>query len=337
MKKLTEKQREVLQRMSAGETLVCWQGVLNNPDTFRIVDNNREQIRVNGNTVASLINHGWIEALPYKVGTFKTNYTLTDEGRAASAPVSVATDDAPAWTPAVGLRVRIKADAQLSGDNRDVDAIQEMGVIGKIIRRGTETGYDWVVSFGLDGDYSAATDELEPAPDAAQTAAAEAVTVADLPPFAPSETDYANAMKIIDQQAEQIAALARELEAANAAADTERELHTATYQRLITQIDRMERQGAISQQISDERLGTLIEDADKLIDGLDNISPMEAMTRLLAFRRTYAAFTQELHRAEAQADAAPMIAALRQRDNGNRTSADNVLAMFGDDDEGTIA
>lgn len=36
-------------------------------------------------------------------------------------------------------------------------------------------------------------------------------------------------------------------------------------------------------------------------------------------------------------DAAPMIAALHRRDNGNRTSADNVLAMFGDDEEGTIA
>lgn len=34
---------------------------------------------------------------------------------------------------------------------------------------------------------------------------------------------------------------------------------------------------------------------------------------------------------------AEMIAALRQRDNGNRTPADNVLAMFADDDEGTIA
>lgn len=32
-----------------------------------------------------------------------------------------------------------------------------------------------------------------------------------------------------------------------------------------------------------------------------------------------------------------MVAALKAHDNGNRTSADNVLAMFADDDEGTIA
>lgn len=102
----------------------------------------------------------------------------------AAIAANVSADAAPAWTPKPGDIVRFKRGVQLSGDNRDVDAIQGMGVVGKIVRRCAEVGYEWTVSFGLDGDYNAATDELEPAstpaPDAAQTAAAGTVTVASI-------------------------------------------------------------------------------------------------------------------------------------------------------------
>jgi small-conductance mechanosensitive channel len=67
-----------------------------------------------------------------------------------------------------------------------------------------------------------------------------------------------------------------------------------------------------------------------LLDGLDNISPIEALTRLLSFRRTY---TQH---AIPDPDDTALVDAIRQRDNGVRTSADDVLAMFADDDAATL-
>lgn len=211
----------------------------------------------------------------------------------------------------------------------------------------------------------------EPAASADAVNAADVGEVDDistLPPFSPSEIDYDNALKMIDPRDAQIAALTRDLADAVAVIREVEDLlmqnghHTPTV-RLADQVndvfrtlsavsdtladvreerDALERELEAVKQMFDGYQAASLDTLDdvqqyrgwigELIDHLDHISPMEALTRLLSFRRDYQAYT-----ARNEEHTAAMVAALRSRDNGNRVSADNVLAMFADGEDGTIA
>lgn len=165
--KLTEKQAEILDVLA------------NNYDLAGVALSN---YHVTYSVPNALVEKGYARKVTHNGAIY---YEITDAGRAAIAqPVSVATDAAPAWSPAVGDSVREK-ETQRIGEVVDIDS----------------RPWPYVVQFENDGDpVYLSLDELDPAPDAART-------VADLPPFARTETDYANAMKLIDQQAAKIEAL----------------------------------------------------------------------------------------------------------------------------------
>lgn len=130
----------------------------------------------------------------------------------------------------------------------------------------------------------------------------------------------------VDPRAAQIAALTRDLEAARADAAALRAQvlglinHGKAARFMLTQ--------AVSIGLDLASAPNQRELLDYIYSAVDEMPPED-----FELPAVYAA-PDNGQRVSAEAE---MIAALRQRDNGNRTPADNVLAMFADDDEGTIA
>lgn len=133
--------------------------------------------------------------------------------------------------------------------------------------------------------------------------------------------DLSIADEHIREQDAQIAALTSELASAKAEAAALRRKADALTDDLT--IARTEYEVAKSALVTIHRLV-----ADMVKDGYTEDDPIyEAFEAAEFLSRAYA-------RTQPDAD---MVAALKARDNGNRTSADNVFAMFADGDEGTIA
>lgn len=220
---------------------------------------------------------------------------------AEPAAATAQAESAGTWTPAVGELVRIVRD----GDNN--------GVTGFVTKIDSTMPVEVYRVYG----HWYYRSELELVKVAAPAVNADGAT-AEAPPPGMTWRDVADDahgdwLELKRTTDAEIARLRRERDAAL----SERDALRAAF-------ERDEKQLAITQQVKDERLSELMDETDKLVAALESISPMEGLTRLLSFRRFYNEFVQELHRAEASPDAA-MIAALRDRDTGQRTAAGDVL------------
>lgn len=230
------------------------------------------------------------------------------EDKLAEANPAASANAAGVWTPAVGMLVRFKEGVILYGDNRDVDDLQAQRIVGKITRMDDGIAVD----FGLDGSYVCFADELEPAVSADTVNAAGVGEVADeMERFftmsdAQKFSELINQADVIRKNDAQIAALTRDLADAVAERDALR-----------------------------KRIAFMRRDAHFMVKtqyALDRHEIDAAFESIMAFADGR---HPELSMPD-PADAA-MVAALRSRDNGNRTPADNVLAMFADGEDGTIA
>ncbi len=287
---------------------------------------------------------------------------MFDPSAAPVAADTAPTVNAETWTPAVGMLVRFKQGIVLYGDNHDVDAIQGMGVVGKITRM--DDGI--TVDFGLDGSYVCFADELEPASPPATAQPVNADAAGDAEPDG-AGVDFGLQNKIdtlkydlgiaddhIREQDQQIAALTRDLADAQAeAVALERELEAVKQA-----FDGYQSAALESEQAHARAMELLVEASNPfrvtyeltpkltapiIIPNQRNEKPQprygDLLYLLTAIDAAIPAAATALATVAAERAAADtgMVAALKAHDNGRRTSADNVLAMFADDDEGTIA
>ena len=333
MAKLTEKQTNVLQRMAAGERLHRFvspqRGSFHFPETAD---------KVNGNIANALIDHGYIKnAGMVSASTYE--YTLTDAGRAAIAqPVSVATDAAPAPDAAQTAAAEAVTVADLPPfAPTETDYANAM----KLIDQQTAKIEALEAFYNLARKLDVTWDMWELVSHRDDNSFIDANGILHRLHEAGYEIDdpYIHNPDAVQRETrpEQIARLQRNLEAAKAEADALRKQvretedllmqnghHTPTV-RLADQVSAVYRELSAEA----ERAADGIDDlqqyrgwANELIEGLDHISPLEALTRLLSFRRDYQAYTAR----NADPDAA-LVAARQRADDGTRLTTADVRAQ----------
>lgn len=391
MAKLTEKQAEVIRLMLAGEPLQYHDGFRSNGYYTFGKAPNWQNLKgyagsINGLRDRKIIKYQkavglWGQDLVFvDEAQARDMLTAYDGGRAAIAatavaaqPVSVATDAAPAFTPieAQGWHHLIdpRVMIELPADSPFIEQLTDRRIDAWFAEPSSHTQYVvWKFDeneYQIGIRYDEPTDEKltafkawvlaqhsAPAPDAAQTAAADAeawgeptpvrdidIEIDDLPqinmPIVPASALAVGAVTVFGADVsgvavypkdEQIAALTRDLEAARADAAALRAQvlglinHGKAARFMLTQ--------AVSIGLDLASAPNQRELLDYIYSAVDEMPPED-----FELPAVYAA-PDNGQRVSAEAE---MIAALRQRDNGNRTPADNVLAMFADDDEGTIA